>query len=173
MRPRELRIGHEDEKIQESIKTIAKERGKFSITFNGSQWTYSREWCFMENVLLSLTIVSIDTCVFFVVVTYSRLARTQIGPVPILFISRIMKFHQCTSVIVELILNFTLYCTLNAQNYAHLSSCFQLFFELNVNLNLKFKSQFRKVSVPHQCVADHRTHTKIQISRFGIPVHFV
>ncbi len=64
LRPRELRIGHEDEKMQVSIKTIVKERGTFSITFNGLQWAYSIEWCFMENVLLSLTIVSIDTCVF-------------------------------------------------------------------------------------------------------------
>ncbi len=30
----------------------------------------------------------------------------------------------------------------------HLLSCFLRLFELNVNLNLKFKSQFRKVSVP-------------------------
>ncbi len=64
LRPRKLRIGHEDEKMQVSIKTIAKERGKFSITFNGLQLAYSREWCFMENVLPSLTIVLIDSCVF-------------------------------------------------------------------------------------------------------------
>ncbi len=43
LRPRELRIGHEDEKMQDSIKAIVKERGKFSITFNGLQWAYSRE----------------------------------------------------------------------------------------------------------------------------------
>ncbi len=30
LRPRKLRIGHEDEKMQVSIKTIVKERGKFS-----------------------------------------------------------------------------------------------------------------------------------------------
>ncbi len=29
LRPRELRIGHEDEKMQVSIKTIIKERGNF------------------------------------------------------------------------------------------------------------------------------------------------
>ncbi len=80
---RKLRIGHEDEKMQVSIKTIVKERGKFSITFNFLQWAYSIEWSFMENVLLSLTIVLLDTCVFFVVMTYSRFTRAQIGPVPI------------------------------------------------------------------------------------------
>ncbi len=35
LRPRELRIGHKDEKMQVSIKRIVKERGKFSITI---QW---------------------------------------------------------------------------------------------------------------------------------------
>ncbi len=42
LRPRELRIGHEDEKMQVSIKTIVKERGKFSFKFNGLQWAYSK-----------------------------------------------------------------------------------------------------------------------------------
>ncbi len=37
LRRRELRIGHEDENMQVSIKRIAKERGKISITFNGLQ----------------------------------------------------------------------------------------------------------------------------------------
>ncbi len=57
LRPRKLRIGHEDEKMQVSIKTIVKERGKFYITFNGLQWAYSIKRSFMENALLSLTIV--------------------------------------------------------------------------------------------------------------------
>ncbi len=57
-----------------------------------------------------------------------------------------MHFRDCRAY-----LKFCFICTLNAQNYAHLSSCFLLFFELNVNLNLKFKSQFRKVSVNNGC----------------------
>ncbi len=38
LRPRELRIGHQDKKMQVSIKKDFKERGKFSITDNGLQW---------------------------------------------------------------------------------------------------------------------------------------
>ncbi len=53
LRPRELRIGHEDEKMQVSIKTIVKERGNFSITFNGLQWAYSIEWCFYGKTFFS------------------------------------------------------------------------------------------------------------------------
>ncbi len=36
LRPRELRIGHQDEKTVVSIRMIFKERGKFSITEDGS-----------------------------------------------------------------------------------------------------------------------------------------
>ncbi len=64
MRPRELRIGHQDEKMQISIETIFKKTGKLSITDNGLHWDYSIQWCLMENVLFSLTIVLIDTCIF-------------------------------------------------------------------------------------------------------------
>ncbi len=53
-----------------------------------------------------------------------------------------MLFPHCRAY-----LKFYFICTLNAQKYAHLLSCFLLFFELNVNVNLKFKSKFRKVSV--------------------------
>ncbi len=53
-----------------------------------------------------------------------------------------MHFPHCRAY-----LKFYFIFTLNAQKYVHLLSCFLLFFELNVNLNLKFKSQFRKVSV--------------------------
>ncbi len=45
---------------------------------------------------------------FLVLMTYPRFARTQISPVPIFYILPIIKFHQCNSVIVGLILNFTL-----------------------------------------------------------------
>ncbi len=96
-------------KFKNLLKRIVKERGKFSITVNGLQWAYSRELCFMENVLLSWTIALIDTRVFFVVMTYSRFARTQIGPVPILHIPRILNFISALPSIVGLILNFTLY----------------------------------------------------------------
>ncbi len=74
----------------------------------------------MENVLLSLTIVLIDTCVFFVVMTYLRFAQAQIGPVPILCVSRIIKFSLVLFLIVGLILNFTLYVHLTRKN-VHIS----------------------------------------------------
>ncbi len=48
-RSRELRIGHQDEKMKVSIKTIFKERGTFSSTDNGLQWAYSIQWCLMEK----------------------------------------------------------------------------------------------------------------------------
>ncbi len=93
MRPRELRIGHEDEKMQVSIKTVVKERGKFSITFNGLQWAYNREWCFMEKRSSLVDNIFNRYLRFFVVMTYSRFTRAQIGPVPILCVPRIIKFH--------------------------------------------------------------------------------
>ncbi len=44
LRPRKLRIGHEDEKMQVSIKTIVKKnREVFPSTFNCLQWAYSIE----------------------------------------------------------------------------------------------------------------------------------
>ncbi len=64
LRPRKLRIGHEDANMQVSIKTIVEERGKFSITFNCYSGLTVENGVFMETFLLSLTIVLIDTCVF-------------------------------------------------------------------------------------------------------------
>ncbi len=79
--------------MQVSIKTIVKERGKFFITFNGLQWAYSREWCFIGK-RSSLADNSFNSILFvFRRMTYSRFSRTQIGHVPILCISRIIKFH--------------------------------------------------------------------------------
>ncbi len=134
--------------MQVSIKTIVKERGKFSITFNGLQWAYSREWCFMENVLPSFDNSFNRYLRFFVVMTYFSVhTNADRSWSNFTYISVSLNFHQCTFRHCRAYLKFYFICTLNAQKYAHLSSGSLLFLKLYVNLNLKFKSQFRKVSV--------------------------
>ncbi len=91
---------------------------------------------------------------FFILMTYSQFTRTQDRSCSnfIEFTYHyvlLVHFRHCLSY-----RKFYFISTLSARRYTHPSSCCPSFSELIVNLNLKFKSQFRGVSVFGHCRLD-------------------